>query len=98
MGVSLPTRIKACFNVMETSQMIFSFKQNFKVTPSAGKVMLTVFLDSQGVLLAHFQKRAENVNSVSYCEVLLNLRDTIRRKLPDKLVRQCQTPYRQSNP
>jgi hypothetical protein len=28
----------------------------FKVMPSAGKVMLTVFWDSQGVLLAHFQK------------------------------------------
>lgn len=35
----------------------------FKVTPSAGKVMLTVFWDSQGVLLAHFQKRGENVNA-----------------------------------
>jgi hypothetical protein len=40
----------------------------FKVTskPSAGKVMLTVFWDSQGVLLAHFQKRGANVNSASY--------------------------------
>jgi hypothetical protein len=27
----------------------------FKVTPSAGKVMLTVFGNSQGVLSAHFQ-------------------------------------------
>jgi hypothetical protein len=47
----------------------------FKVTPSAGKVVLTVFWDSQRVLLAHFQKRSENVNSTSYCEVLLKLRD-----------------------
>jgi hypothetical protein len=49
----------------------------FKVTPSAGKVMLTVFWDSQGVLLVHFQKRGENVNSASYCEVMLELRDAI---------------------
>jgi hypothetical protein len=34
------------------------------VTPSDGKVMLTEFRDSQGVLLAHLQKRGENVNSV----------------------------------
>jgi hypothetical protein len=34
----------------------------FKVPPSAGKVMLTAFLNSQGVLLARFQKRGENVN------------------------------------
>jgi hypothetical protein len=51
-----------------------------KVTPSAGKVMLTVFWYSQGVLLAHFQKRRENGKSSSYCEVLLKLRDAIPRK------------------
>jgi hypothetical protein len=49
--------------------------------------MLTVFWDSQGVLLAHFQKRGENVNSASYCEVLLKLRDAIRRKHPGQLAR-----------
>jgi hypothetical protein len=56
--------------------------KKFKVTLSAGKVILTVFCDSHGVLLAHFQKRVENVNSASYCEVLLKLRDSIRRKRP----------------
>jgi hypothetical protein len=46
--------------------------KKFKVTstPSAGNVMLTVLWHSQGVLLAHFQKRGENVHSASYCEVL----------------------------
>jgi hypothetical protein len=39
--------------------------KNFKVMSSARKVMLTVFWDSQGVLLAHFQKLGENVNSAS---------------------------------
>jgi hypothetical protein len=54
--------------------------REFKVTPSTGKVMLTVFSDFQGVLLADFQKRGENVNSASYCEVLLKLRDSISGK------------------
>jgi hypothetical protein len=45
--------------------------RKFKVTPSAGKVMLTVSWDSRGVLLSNFQKRGENMNSASYCEVLL---------------------------
>jgi hypothetical protein len=56
--------------------------KKFKVTciPSIGRVMLTVFWDSPGVLLAHFQKRDENMNSASYCEVLLKLRDTVRKK------------------
>jgi hypothetical protein len=33
----------------------------------------TVFWGSQGVLLAHFQKLGENVNSASYCEVLFGM-------------------------
>jgi hypothetical protein len=54
--------------------------EKFKVTSSAGKVLLSMFWDSRGVPLAHFQKRDENVNSASYCEVLLKLQDAIRRK------------------
>jgi histone-lysine N-methyltransferase SETMAR len=49
--------------------------------------MLTIFYDSQGVLLAHYQKRGENVNSALYCEVLLKLRDAIRRKRSCRLAR-----------
>jgi hypothetical protein len=59
--------------------------KSIKITPSAGKVMFTVFSDSQGVLLAHFQKSDESVNSASYWEVLLKLRDAIRRKCPGQL-------------
>jgi histone-lysine N-methyltransferase SETMAR len=47
--------------------------------------MLTVFWDTRGVLLAQFQKRGENVNSASHCEVTLKLRGSIRRKLPGQL-------------
>jgi hypothetical protein len=61
--------------------------KKFKVMPSAGKVMLTIFWDSEGVLLAHFQKRGENVNSSSYCEVLLKPWDAIFRKHPGQLAR-----------
>jgi hypothetical protein len=48
--------------------------------------MLTMFWDSLGVLLVHFQKRGENVNPATYC-VLLKLRDAIRRKRPEQLLR-----------
>jgi hypothetical protein len=65
---------------MEKSQFTFSFNQKFKVMPSAGRVILTMYWYSQGVLLAHFQKHGENVNSASYCEVLLTLRGTICRQ------------------
>jgi histone-lysine N-methyltransferase SETMAR len=70
---------------METSQ--FTFTQNFKVMSSAGKVMLTTFWASPGELLAHFQKSGKNVNSASYCEVLLKFRDEIRRKRPSLVAR-----------
>jgi hypothetical protein len=74
-----------CFNAMVISQ--FTFNQKFQVTASAGKVKLIVFWDSEGVLLAHFQKRVENVNPASYCEFLLMDRDALRRSLPDELAR-----------
>jgi hypothetical protein len=51
-------------------------------TLSAGKVMFTILWNSQGVLLAHSWKHGENLNSASYCEVLLKLRDAICRKRP----------------
>jgi histone-lysine N-methyltransferase SETMAR len=63
---------------METSNSPSTIK--FKVIPSGGKVMLTMFWDSQAVLLAHFQKCGKNMNSASYCEVLLKHWDTIHRK------------------
>jgi hypothetical protein len=46
-----------------------------------------MFWDSQGVLLAHFQKHGENVNSALHCEVLLKFRDAIHRKHPVQLAR-----------
>lgn len=61
--------------------------KKFKVTPSAGKVMLTVFWDHQGVLLTNFQKKDDRVNSLSYCKLLVKLRSTIRRKRPGLLTR-----------
>jgi hypothetical protein len=46
-----------------------------------------MFWDSQGALLAHFQKRDENMNSASYFEVLLKFRNAVRRKRPGQLAR-----------
>jgi hypothetical protein len=85
MGASLPTRIEACFHAVEALNSPAT--RMIKVTSSAGKFMLTVFWDSQGVLMAHFQKRGENVNSTSYCQVLLKLREAIRRKRRGQLAK-----------
>jgi histone-lysine N-methyltransferase SETMAR len=45
-------------------------KYKFKSQPSAGKVMLTLFWDSQGLILDHYLKRGTRVNSVLYSEML----------------------------
>jgi hypothetical protein len=90
------TRNKVCFSAMETSQ--FTFEQNFNVTPSAGKVMLTVFWDSHGVLLAHFQKRGENVNYTSYCGLVLKLHDAVRRKRSGQLARRVLLRHENARP
>jgi hypothetical protein len=73
---------------MNSNQTIIKCNENIPVhLPPKFKVMLTVFWDCQGVLLAHFQKHGDNVNSASYCEVLLKLRDSIRKKRPGHLAR-----------
>jgi histone-lysine N-methyltransferase SETMAR len=84
MGVSLPNPNQSLFECNGKIRVHFP---QIKATPSAGKVMFAVFWDSQGVLLAYFQKRGENVNSASYCEVLLKLRDKLLSKRPGQLAR-----------
>jgi histone-lysine N-methyltransferase SETMAR len=59
----------------------------YKGKLSSGMFMLTVFSDSQIVLLAYFQKRVEKINSSFYSEILLKYQDEIRRKLPGQLAR-----------
>jgi len=54
--------------------------KKFNVTLSAGKVMLRVFSDCQGILLTEFQQCGHTITSASYCTILTKLRAAIRRK------------------
>jgi hypothetical protein len=74
--------IRHCQNPLESNRRS-SLTKKFKVT--LGRLCLPYFGIHREVLLAYFQKRGENVNSASYCEVLLKLRDAIRRKQPGQL-------------
>ena len=49
---------------------------------SVKKAMLTVFFDSKGMVLSQFKAPKETVCADSYCEVLRDLRQAIRRKRP----------------
>lgn len=60
-------------------------RKKFKTTPSAKKVMATVFWDHQGVLLVDFLTHGSTVNAPRYCTTLGRLRDAIRRKRPGLL-------------
>ena len=62
-------------------------KKKFKMIPSAHKFMLTMFWDRQGVILQKFQPHSENVNAMSYCTTLWELRQAIRRKRPGLLTK-----------
>ena len=44
--------------------------KKFKTQPSAGKLMLTVFWDSQGPILETYQERGTTVTSATYCDML----------------------------
>jgi hypothetical protein len=58
-----------------------SVKKKFKSQPSVGKVMLTLFWDSQKVILEHYLERGTRVNSVRYSEMMsTKLKPAIRTK------------------
>ena len=55
--------------------------KKFRTQPSAGKAMLTLFWDEQGVILEHYMPRGNTVNSATYADLLKNhLRLAIKSK------------------
>jgi len=60
--------------------------KKFKSQPSAGKLLLTVFWDSQGPILEHYMEIGVTVTSVNYFNMLRNeLRLAIRSKQRGRL-------------
>lgn len=56
--------------------------KKFKCSPSAGKVMMTVFWDHRGVIFIDFLPKGKTVNSDRYCDTLQKLARAIRVKRP----------------
>jgi [histone H3]-lysine36 N-dimethyltransferase SETMAR len=52
--------------------------KKFKVVPSAGKVMATVFWDSQGILLIDYKGKDVKINAAYYINLLYRLRESIK--------------------
>lgn len=58
-----------------------------RVIPSAGKVMASVFWDSQGVLLIDYLEKGHTVTGLYYSQLLKRLREAIKEKRPGMLTR-----------
>jgi hypothetical protein len=80
MGASLPTLIKSVLQC-NLNNTVHLQSRSLRLRHLVGRLCLPCF----GILI--FQKGGENVNSGSYeyCEVLLTLRDSIRRRRPGQL-------------
>jgi hypothetical protein len=87
MSASVPTRIKACLNAMDTSYFTFNQKVEAYECAIGWEGYAYCVLGFSGSAIAHFQKRGENINSAAYCPVLLKLQDATRRKRPGQLAR-----------
>ena len=59
--------------------------KKFKTQPSAGKVMVTVFLDAKGVIMLDFLPKRSTITGVNYAKLLDQLRTVIREKRRGKL-------------
>jgi len=59
-------------------------KKKFKKTPSAGKFMITVFWDIDGVILLDVMARGETINSDAYIINLQKLKQRYRRVRPKR--------------
>lgn len=59
--------------------------RKFKVRPSAGKLMATVFWDTEGILLIDYLPKKRTMNAEYYSSLLHQLRDAIKEKRRGKL-------------
>ena len=60
-------------------------KKEFKTTPSARKLMVTVFWDIDEVILVDVMARGETINSDTYIKTLQKLKESYRRVRPNRI-------------
>ncbi|XP_015438009.1 PREDICTED: histone-lysine N-methyltransferase SETMAR-like [Dufourea novaeangliae] len=72
--------------------------RKFKQSPSAGKVMVTVFWDEKGVLLVDFMPSGTTINADRYCETLKKLRRAIQNRRRGMLSKGVSILYDNARP
>ena len=63
-----------------------------KVTPSAKKVMASIFWDLEGLLLVDYPQIVKPINRESYADYLQRLRDNIKQKRPENTDQRGSVP------
>jgi histone-lysine N-methyltransferase SETMAR len=58
-----------------------------KAVPSAGKVMVTVFWDAEGILMLDYLRKGQTITGTYYAKLLTRLRDALKVKRRGKLSR-----------
>ncbi|CAH2103708.1 unnamed protein product [Euphydryas editha] len=61
--------------------------KKFKVSQSAGKLMATVFWDSEGILLIDYKDKGVSITGEYYASILEQLKETIKQKRRGKLTK-----------
>lgn len=61
--------------------------KKFKVVPSAGKVMATIFWDSEGILLIDYKSKGSTITGIYYADILHRLKEEIKSKRRGKLTK-----------
>jgi histone-lysine N-methyltransferase SETMAR len=61
--------------------------KKFRTQPSAGKIMATIFWDSQGVILIDYMPHKTTITGLYYAVLLGRLREAIKNKRRGKLMR-----------
>lgn len=61
--------------------------KKFKVSQSAGKIMATVFWDSEGILLIDYKDKGVSITGQYYASILERLKESIKEKRRGKLTK-----------
>jgi [histone H3]-lysine36 N-dimethyltransferase SETMAR len=59
--------------------------RKFKVVPSAGKIMLSVFWDAQGIILTDYLQKGATITGNYYSQLIVKLRGALKEKRRGKL-------------
>ena len=65
-------------NSLDWKYSSFPIRKKCGAVPSAGNVMLKLLFDREGLVHSEFMPKGATINTSSYCETLMRLRQTFK--------------------